>query len=217
MAVRSPTASRMHTSDTRAIGKKMALLNWKPNGNSCGKRNQTSPTPLSWNEPLSAAAAQPTAIPTTTDERRSQRFFAQLSRTMVPSVTAPRAILLVLAKALACSPPHQLITLTLIRLMPISAITLPVITGVKIRFSGSIKRLTRQGTSAATKLTPNSMAIISCGVPPCPFTHIPPAIATPRNAKLVPCIQIMPAPIPHRRLDCRKVPMPEASRDMLIK
>ena len=179
LAVRSPTASRMHTSDTRAIGKKMALLNWKPNGNSCGKRNQTSPTPL--------------------------------------SVTAPRAILLVLAKALACSPPHQLITLTLIRLMPISAITLPVITGVKIRFSGSIKRLTRQGTSAATKLTPNSMAIISCGVPPCPFTHIPPAIATPRNAKLVPCIQIMPAPIPHRRLDCRKVPMPEASRDMLIK
>ena len=122
-----------------------------------------------------------------------------------------------LAKSSAFSPPHQLMTLTLIRLMPISAITLPVIMGVKIFFSGSIKRLTITGTRAATKLTPNSIAIISCGPPPCAFTHIPPATVTPRKAKLVPCMQIIPAPTPPTRLDCRKVPMPEASSDILMR
>ena len=156
-------------------------------------------------------------MPMTTDDKRSQRFFAQLNTTIIPNVMPPNAILPGLAKSFACSPPLQLIILTFIRLMPISAMTLPVIIGVKSFFSGSIKRLTTTGTSAATTLTPNSMAIMSCGPPPCAFTHMPPAIATPRKAKLVPCIQIIPAPIPQTRLACRKVPIPEAISDILIK
>ncbi len=96
---------------------------------------------------------------------------AQLSRTITPRVPAPSAI---------CScwrnprpfPPHQLMT------APVDDADLDQADadqrnhaagndGSKIFFSGSIKRLTITGTRAATKLTPNSIAIISCGPPPC--------------------------------------------------
>ncbi len=136
-----------------------------------------------------------------------------------PRVPAPSAMmLLMLAKSSAFSPPHQLDDADLDQLMPISAITLPVMMGVKDFLQRFDKAADNHRHQSGDKVNAKQHRHrISCGPPPCAFTHIPPATVTPREAKLVPCMQIIPAPMPHTRLDCRKVPMPEASSDILMR
>ncbi|GEM_PF-5858700 len=106
---------------------------------------------------------------------------------------------------------------TLISDSPIRLMMVPVTTGVMIRRSLSMHRLTAISTKAAQKLTPNSVARMSSGVPPRFLTIKPAARITLRKPKLVPCRQSMPAPIGPMRLAWMKVPMPETNSAMLTR
>ncbi len=106
---------------------------------------------------------------------------------------------------------------TLIRLMPISVITMPVTRGVITRRNWLIKRLNTICTAAPKKHTPKIIARMSSGLPPRCFTRKPADNTAPRNAKLVPCRQIMPAPMPNGLRAWMKVPTPETINAMLIR
>ena len=106
---------------------------------------------------------------------------------------------------------------TLISDRPIRLMMVPVTTGVMIRRNLSIQRLTAISTNAAQKLTPNSVASISSGLPPRFLTMKPAARITLRKPKLVPCRQSMPAPIGPTRLAWIKVPIPETNSAMLTR
>ena len=150
-------------------------------------------------------------------DRRTQGVFERLSRMIVKTTNRPSARLAGAPKSGALKPPPRSVIPTLIRLMPISVITMPVTSGVITRRSWPIKRLNTICTAAPKKHTPKIIARMSSGLPPRCFTRKPADNTAPRNAKLVPCRQIMPAPIPNGLRAWMKVPTPETINAMLIR
>ena len=149
--------------------------------------------------------------------RRSQGRRERFSRTMLSSTSAPSARLAGAPKSVAPAPPPRSVMPTLIRLTPIRVMTMPVTSGVITRRRWPRKRLRTICTKAPKKHTPKIIARISSGPPPRCFTSIPAASTAPRKAKLVPCRQIIPAPMPNGRRAWIRVPAPETISAMLIK
>ncbi len=106
---------------------------------------------------------------------------------------------------------------TLISDRPIRQMMVPVTTGVITRRSLLMHWLKAISTKAAQKLTPNSVARISSGVPPRALTMKPALRMALRKPKLVPCRQSSPEPIGPMRLAWTKVPRPETNSAMLTR
>ncbi len=150
-------------------------------------------------------------------ERRTHGVLERLSRMIVSTTNRPSARLVGAPKSGALKPPPRSVIPTLIRLMPIRVMTIPVTKGVMTRRSWPIKRLSTICTTAPKKHTPKIIAMMSSGLPPRCFTRKPADSTAPRKAKLVPCRQIIPAPIPNGLRAWMNVPTPDTINAMLIR
>lgn len=150
-------------------------------------------------------------------ERRTHGVFERFSRMMVSTTNRPSARLVGAPKSGALNPPPRSVMPTLIRLIPIKVMTMPVTNGVMTRRSCPINRLSTICTAAPKKHTPKIIAMMSSGLPPRCLTRNPADNTAPRNAKLVPCRQIIPAPMPKGLRAWMNVPTPETINAMLIK
>ncbi|KPW87951.1 hypothetical protein ALO75_200067 [Pseudomonas syringae pv. coryli] len=150
-------------------------------------------------------------------DKRTQGVVERLSTMITASTNAPSARFTGAPKSGALKPPPRSVTPTLIRLTPINVMTIPVTSGVMTLRSWLMQRLSAICTSAPKKHTPKIIAMMSSGLPPRCLTRKPADNTAPRNAKLVPCRQIMPAPIPNGRRAWMNVPVPETIKAMLIR
>ena len=91
-------------------------------------------------------------------------------KTMMSNTPSPTVKLSVLAKSEALKPPARSVMPTLIKLRPIAVMTIPVVSGVIIRFKRFTNKLNTISTDAPAIVKPNSRARISSGVPPFAFT-----------------------------------------------